>query len=221
MFISMMFHPKPPPDFLPRCVGARRALALFLLLLVVIGMSSPMLASPLSGPTTPARSAIDTTTLPKNLGGLYDSTTNDAFGVRIGTGLRSGSAVMHPVINPYYQVHLAGVFFSAELMFSYRDFSALDFGKFSDFHFDSYGYMGKITKIFSDGASVRPYFSGGIAFEVLSDRVDIGFPISAGVLLGESMMWDIAGSVSPLVYLGQGTGLYYSLTIGVRIPGAR
>jgi len=152
---------------------------------------------------------------------LVDIAHHDAFGVRLGTGSRTGTSGLKPIFNPFYDVPVGNVLLCAELMLVYESFQTLDFGTFQQFHFDAYGFNLKVKTIFGSGGSTRPFFSTGPELSVLQTKVSVGLPIVVGVLLplSQSSGVEVAGNVTPLVYLGQNVGLFYGLTVGIRFLG--
>ncbi len=145
--------------------------------------------------------------------------TSGAYGVRFGVAHRGNLDGPKPVINPFYDVsvgnHLA---LCVELMLSYENFQTLDFFTFHEFHLDSYGFTLKLKRLFGEGEQLAGYAAIGPEFSALLTRVSIGIPLNAGIIyaLGKCLALEAGAFVTPVVYLGQATGLFSGITIGLR-----
>ncbi len=130
----------------------------------------------------------------------------------------------HPVLNPYYEVPLTqGVTASYELMLVYESWSV--FG-LSDFNFQSYGFNCEFRWDPSASAGdapaihrMHPYYSCGAGFDTYTDRVSISLPLSAGELIPFSNRTELelAARITPQLFLGNGLGMSYGITAGIRM----
>ncbi len=130
----------------------------------------------------------------------------------------------HPVFNPYYEAPLErGLTASYELMLVYKSWSV--FG-LSDFSFQSYGFDCNLRwdppVMAGDAAASQRmhfYYGCGAGFDTYDDRVSISVPLTAGELIPFSNRseLEIAAHVAPQLFLGNGLGMYYGITAGIRI----
>lgn len=143
---------------------------------------------------------------------------HDAFGIRIGTGFHDGSATVLPVFNPYFEVPIGSVFFSAELQFAFINFSTLNIFQTDNLHLDAYGWAGKCRWYYDRISSDKFFSSVGLGMTVHPNTVSIEIPISTGYLWTLSKSTEFEGllNFTPLDYLGQRLGWFVSATIGLR-----
>lgn len=164
----------------------------------------------------------------------------DAYGVRLGTignyfankNVQTPNSFdpppliggWHPVLNPFYEAPLTqGVTASYELMLVYKSWSV--FG-LQDFSFQSYGFNCQFRWDPSASAGdaiaihrMHPYLSGGAGFDTYDDRVSISVPLSVGELIPFSNRseLEVAARITPQLFLGNGFGMYYGITAGIRM----
>jgi len=130
----------------------------------------------------------------------------------------------HPLFNPYYEVPLMrGLTASYELMLVYKSWSAFSL---SDFAFQSYGFNCELRwdppVMAGDAAAsqrMHLFYSCGAGFDTYDDRVSISVPLSAGELIPLSYRseLELAARVTPQLFLGNGLGMSYGITAGIRI----
>jgi hypothetical protein len=164
---------------------------------------------------------------------------HDAYGVRLGVVVNEfGNKVppipnqfdapplmtgARPSLDPYYEAPLTrGLTASFDLMLVYRSFAV--FG-LSDFRFQSYGFNCELRwePSVSEGdatASRRAhtYVAGGLGFDTFTDRVSVSLPLSVGALfpLSNTSEFELAGRITPQLFLGLGPGMYFGITAGIR-----
>jgi hypothetical protein len=135
---------------------------------------------------------------------------------------------LHPAFNPYYEAPLErGLTASYELMLVYKSWSV--FG-LSDFSFQSYGFDCELRwdppVMAGDAAAsqrMHLYYGCGAGFDTYDDRLSISVPLSAGELIPFSNRaeLEIAARIAPQLFLGNGLGMYYGITAGIRILNSR
>jgi hypothetical protein len=143
---------------------------------------------------------------------------NNVFGIRIGTGVRDGSATVLPCLNPYFEIPIGRIFFSAELQFAFINFSTINIFQTDNLHVDSYGWAGKCRWYYANTSSDDFFSSVGLGMTVHPNTVSVEIPISTGYLWTLSKSMELEGLVNftPLDYLGQRLGWFVSATIGLR-----
>jgi hypothetical protein len=168
----------------------------------------------------------------------------DAYGVRLGTvgnyfaiknvqipnpfDVPTAMGGWHPAFNPYYEAPLErGLTASYELMLVYQHWSVL---RLSDFTFQSYGFDCELRwdppVMAGDAAAsqrMHLYYGCGAGFDTYDDRVSISLPLSAGELIPFSNRaeLEVTARVAPQLFLGNGLGMYYGITAGIRILDPR
>ncbi len=143
---------------------------------------------------------------------------NNVFGLRIGTGLRDGSATVLPVFNPYFEVPVGSVFFSAELQLAFINFATLNIFRMDNLSVDSYGWAGKCRWYYDKNSPDRFFSSIGFGMTVHPNSASVEIPISSGYLwkLSQSLEFEGLLNITPLDYLGQRLGWFVSATVGLR-----
>ena len=130
----------------------------------------------------------------------------------------------HPAFNPFFEVPLMrGLTASYELMLVYKSWAVFSL---SDFTFQSYGFNCELRwdppVMAGDAAAsqrVHLYYGCGAGFDTYDDRVSISVPLSAGELIPLSTRseLELAARVTPQLFLGNGLGMTYGITAGIRI----
>ena len=157
-------------------------------------------------------------------------TISDAYGFRIGSGFRDGSSTALPVFNPYYEIPIGNIFFSAEVQLSFINFSTLNIFPLSapSLQLDAYGWAGKVRWFYKSNSSDKFYSSAGFGMTVHPDNASTEFPLSFGYLqnLSEATELEASLNFTPLLYLGtrrqaggwigERYGWFISATVGLR-----
>ena len=143
---------------------------------------------------------------------------NNAYGIRIGIGFRDGDPMMKPIFNPYFEVPLGEIFFSAEVDLSFIDINTLNVFQSDNLRLDAYGWAGKIRWYYNRTLPNRFFSSVGFGMTVHPNTVSAEIPFSSGYLWELSKSTEFEGLVNftALDYLGQKFGWFISATIGLR-----
>jgi hypothetical protein len=142
----------------------------------------------------------------------------NAYGLRIGAGFRNGISDLMPIFNPYFEVPLGSIFFSAEVQLAFTNFPDL-----YKLNFDAYGWAAKLRWFYGDREKDRFFSSAGFQIVVHPDMVSAGIPLSTGYLWTLSKETELEGlfTFTPLRYLRTGYGWTVGLVVGVRFPNLK
>ncbi|MFI5264096.1 MAG: hypothetical protein ACHQM6_06245 [Candidatus Kapaibacterium sp.] len=167
----------------------------------------------LSAQEIASKSAADSTAIV-----VPDTGIKNAYGIRLGAGFRNGISDIQPIFNPYFEVPLGNLLFSAELQLVFTNFPEL-----YKLNLDAYGWAGKFRWFYGNRSESHFFSSAGFQMVVHPDRVSMGIPLSSGLLLALSkeMEFESLVSFTPLLYLGQKLGWMAGLTFGLRFPNIK
>ncbi len=143
----------------------------------------------------------------------------NAYGLRLGTGFRDGSSEAKVVFNPYFEIPLGDVFFSAELQINFLNFKALNLFQSTALPLDAYGWAGKFRWYYGNSPD-RFFSSVGLGMTIHQVLASVELPLSTGYLWALSKETEGESLISfiPLDYLGQRLGWFFSFTLGLRFP---
>jgi hypothetical protein len=179
-----------------------------------------------------AQSILDSNIAPMR---LYDS-----YGLRLGTignyfankNVQIGNPFdsppltggWHPAFNPYYEVPLVtGLTASYQFLLVFKSWSVYGL---SDFDLQSYGFNCELRwdppVMAGDAAASQRahiYYGCGAGFDTYDDRVSISVPLTAGELIPLSYRseLELGARIVPQLFLGNGFGMSYGITAGIRI----
>ena len=143
---------------------------------------------------------------------------NNAYGIRIGVGFRDDDPMVKPIFNPYFEVPIGVVFFSAEVQLSFLDINTLNIFQSNNLRLDAYGWAGKIKWHYGHTSDDRLFSSIGLGMTVHQTSASIELPLSTGYIwtLSQSTEFESVLNFTPLTYIGQKRGWFVSATIGLR-----